>query len=555
MNGGVADCRPPLPTTTRVRRPRARRCCRNAVPFCCVRRDAAHEVLPISRREKELAAPDTAHHHVVRGIKTRAAPPRLRGRYLWRRRFFAKIRLVTIIKSFVVLFLSIAGLSLSNGCATLPNVSGMIDEASPAQEPRQIMSSKGLLSPTKSKAIVERLKRSVNPTDILERHNAVVESVTESPLTKGNKVTLLVNGPAAYAAMFKAIQDARDHINLETFIIEDDETGRRFADLLLQKQAEGVQVNLIFDSVGSISTPAAFFQRLRDGGIEVVEFNPVNPFKAHGHWLLAHPDHRKILVIDGKVAIAGGINISSVYSSRLSGRREVEGAPLPWRDTDVQIEGPAVAEFQKLFLDTWQKQNPTLSERTYFPDLKEEGTALVRVVGSTPGQSNRITFIVYVSAITFAEHSVHLTNAYFIPDDQILDAFTDAARRGVDVKIILPSTSDSSLAIYAARYNYSELLKAGVKLYERRNALLHAKTAVIDGVWSTVGSTNMDFWSLLSDDEVNAVILSREFAVEMEKMFAGDLAESDQIQWEEWKTRPLFPRIREWCAHVLSHWM
>ena len=403
---------------------------------------------------------------------------------------------------------------------------------------------------------MERLKRSGDPTDILERHTAVVESVTENPLTKGNKVTLLVDGPATYAAMFKAIQDARDHINLETFIIEDDEVGRRFTDLLLQKQAEGVQVNLIFDSVGSYSTPTAFFQRLRDGGIQLVEFNPVNPFKAHGHWLLAHPDHRKILIIDGKVAIAGGINISSVYSSRLSGRREVEGAPLPWRDTDVQIEGPAVAEFQKLFLDTWQKQKgPELSGRNYFPDLKEEGNALVRVVGSTPGQSNRITFIVYVSAITFAEHSVHLTNAYFIPDDQILYAFTDAAKRGVDVKIILPSTSDSSLALHAMRYNYSELLKSGVKLFERRNALLHAKTAVIDGVWSTVGSTNMDFWSLLSDDEVNAVILSREFAIEMEKMFARDLAESDQIQWEEWKKRPLFQRISEWFAHLFSHWM
>jgi len=463
---------------------------------------------------------------------------------------------MTIVKPFFLFFLFVSILGLSNGCATLPNVSEMIDEAPTAEEPRQIVSSKGLLSPKKSKAIMERLKNSVDPTDILERHNAVVESVTESPLTKGNKVTLLVDGQAAYAAMFKAIQDAKDHINLETFIIEDDETGRRFADLLLQKQAEGVQVYLIFDSVGSFSTPAPFFQRLRDGGIQVVEFNPLNPFKTHGKWLLTHPDHRKILIIDGKVAITGGINISKVYSSTpFRGDRD-EKAPLPWRDTDVQIEGPAVAELQKLFLDTWQKQKgPELSGRNYFPDLKEAGNALVRVVGSTPGQDNRITFIVYVSAITFAEHSVHLTNAYFIPDDQILDAFTDAARRGVDVKIILPAKTDSKLALQAQRYNYSELLKSGVKIYERRNALLHAKTAVIDSVWSTVGSTNMDFWSLLSDDEVNAVILSHEFAIEMEKMFARDLAESDQIQWEEWKKRPLFPRIREWFAHLFSHWM
>ena len=315
---------------------------------------------------------------------------------------------MTIINPLVLFLLSISILGFNSGCATLPNVSEKIDAAPSAQESRQITSAKGLLSPKQSQAIMERLQRSVAPTDILERYIAVVESVSESPLTKGNKVILLADGQAAYAAMLKAIQSARDHINLETFIIDDDDVGREFSILLLQKQAEGVQVNLIYDSVGSITNPAFFFQRLRDGGIQVVEFNPVNPFKAHGNWLLAHPDHRKILIVDGKIAITGGINISSVYSSKLSGRDQVEGTPLPWRDADVQIEGPAVAEFQKLFLDTWSVQNgPKLSERNYYPRMIEEGNALVRVVGSTPGTDNRITFIVYVAAITFAEHSIH----------------------------------------------------------------------------------------------------------------------------------------------------
>jgi cardiolipin synthase len=463
---------------------------------------------------------------------------------------------MTFIQRLILFLLSVSILGISSGCATLPNVSEKIDAAPTAQEPRQIASAKGMLSPKQSKVIMDRLKRSVDPTDHLERYTVVVESVTESPLTKGNKVTLLADGQAAYAAMFKAMQSARDHINLETFIIDADDVGRKFSDLLLKKQAEGVQVNLIYDSVGSFTNPSSFFQRLRDGGVQVVEFNPVNPFKAHGNWLLAHLDHRKILIVDGKIAITGGINISSVYSSKLSGRDEDEGTPLPWRDTDVQIEGPAVAEFQKLFLDTWSKQNgPKLSERDYYPKMKEDGNALVRVIGSTPGSDNRITFIVYVAAITFAEHSIHLTNAYFIPDDQILKAFTDAARRGVDVKIILPGTTDSTLALYAARYNYSELLESGVKIYERRNALLHAKTAVIDGVWSTVGSTNLDYWSLLNDDEVNAVVLSREFAAEMEKTFAKDLLESHQIKWEEWKERPLFSKMREWFAHLFVHWL
>src|SRR4030043_1547551 len=461
-----------------------------------------------------------------------------------------------IIRHFFLFFLSVSILSLSGGCAALPNSSEMIDEVPTAQEHRQIVSAKGLLSPEKSKAIMERLKRSVDPTDILERHSTVIESVTESPLTKGNKVTLLADGQVAYAAMFEAIENARDHINLESYIMEDDETGRKFADRLLKKQAEGVQVNLIYDSVGSMNTPAPFFQRLRDAGIQVVGFNPINPLKARGDWGLTHRDHRKILIVDGKVSIIGGINISKVYSSSPFKRKQNKKAPIHWRDTDIQIEGPAVAEFQKLFLDTWLKQKgQKLSEPNYFPDLKEAGNALVRVVGSTQGQDNRITFIVYVSAITFAEHSIHMTNSYFIPDDQIVKALTDAARRGVDVKIILPGITDSQLALYAQRYHYSGLLKSGVKLYEHSTSLLHAKTAVVDNVWSTVGSTNMDFLSLLNNDEVNAVILNHEFAVEMEKMFVRDLANSRQIQWEEWKKRPLLPRIREWFVNLFVRWL
>ena len=466
-----------------------------------------------------------------------------------------------IIKPFLSFFLAVSMLGLGGGCATLPRVSDVIDNAS-IQETPQILSAKGLLSPEKSKALMERLKRSVAPTDMLQRYSAVIESVSGSPLTNGNKVTLLIDGPATYAAMFKAMEDARDHINIETFIIEDDETGRRFSDLLLKKQAEGVQVNLIYDSRGSFSTPAPFFQRLRDAGIQVVAFNPVNPLKARKSWRLAHPDHRKILIIDGKVAFTGGINISAVYSNRRSGGSQLSGgkqdnvAAMPWRDTDVRLEGPVVAEFQKLFLDTWQRQKgANLSERNYFPDLKADGNALVRAVGSSPGETNRLTFVLYVSAITFSENSLHLTNAYFVPDDETVEAIIAAARRGVDVKIVLPGTTDSSLTLNAGRYYYSELLKSGVKLYKHRNVMLHAKTAVIDGVWSTVGSTNMDFWSFSTNDEVNAVILNKEFAAEMEKMFTRDLAESEEIRLEEWKKRPVFNRFKEWFAHQFRRWL
>jgi len=395
------------------------------------------------------------------------------------------------------------------------------------------------------------LKRSVEPTDLVERYSAVVQSVTDSPMTKGNKVTLLADGVATYAAMFQAIEGAKDHINLESFIFENDEIGRKFAQRLLQKQAEGVQVRLIYDSVGSINTTALFFQRLRDAGIQTVEFNPLNPLEDRDEWGLTHRDHRKILIADGKLAILGGVNISQVYSSAPHRRKAGAKAPIHWRDTDILIEGPSVAELQKLFLGTWVNQKgPALSGSHFFPALQEKGKALVRAVGSSPGESNRIPFVVYVAAISFSEHSVHLTNSYFIPDAQTEKALMDAAGRGVDVKLILPGVTDSKVALYAQRYHYARLLKAGVQISEHSSSLLHAKTAVIDGIWSTVGSTNLDFLSLLSNDEVNAVVLNKEFAGEMEQMFAKDLADSKPVLWKDWKERPLLPRVGEWLLNL-----
>ena len=454
---------------------------------------------------------------------------------------------------FFALCLSIA--SLYSGCASLPDVSRIIDETPTAVTPH-IESSKGPVSIKKSRLIIDRLKRSTQPTDLVERYSAVVESITDSPMTKGNKVTLLADGQATYAAMFKALQGAKDHINLESFIFEDDETGRQFAELLLQKKAEGVRVHVIYDSVGSLNTPAAFFQRLRDAGIQVVGFNPINPLEDRKEWGLTHRDHRKILIVDGRVAIIGGVNISRVYSSSPRRRASESKPPIHWRDTDIQIQGPAVAELQRLFLSTWISQKgPPLAVGNFFPEAKEPGNALVRVIGSTPGESNRIPFVVYVSVISFAENSVHLTNSYFIPDAQIEKALIAAAKRGVDVRLVLPGVTDSKIALHAQRYHYAALLKSGVKIYEHSSSLLHAKTAVIDGVWSTVGSTNMDFLSLLKNDEVNAVILNREFALQMEKMFAKDVETSKPILREDWEKRPLLPRVGEWFINLLMRFL
>lgn len=445
------------------------------------------------------------------------------------------------------------------GCVSLPNTSKLIRESEESCNPvPRVVGHDRSLSHSSSKQLIERLRRQALPTDILDRHIRVEELLSGAPLVAGNRVSLLVDGPDTYEAMAEAIRNARDHINFETYQFRDDEVGRDFAALLLQKQAEGVQVNLIYDSAGCYGTPSAFFERLRRGGVNLLEFNPLNPFQCCSRWRLTHRDHRKILIVDGSVAITGGVNITNDYSPSLfkSAQRRKERFAGLWRDTDVQIEGPAVAELQKLFLETWKKQDgPKLSPRVYFPPPKPMGDAVVRIIGSSPDAGSGLTFIMYVAAISFAQHSIHLTSSYFVPDRQMVRALTDAARRGVDVRIILPSKSDSPMAVYAGRARYRRLLEAGVKLYEHTSAVLHAKTAVIDGVWSSVGSTNMDLWSFARNDEVNAVILGRDFAVQMESMFARDLEGSTAIALDTWKRRPARERVKEWLASRLSHWL
>jgi cardiolipin synthase len=227
-----------------------------------------------------------------------------------------------------------------------------------------------------------------------------------------------------------------------------------------------------------------------------------------------------------------------------------------WRDTHLEIEGPVVAEFQKLFLAHWSTQKgPPLAEKNYFPKLHKQGDEIVRAIGSTADDPDSPIYLTLLSAIEHAEQRVHIATAYFAPDPQFLKALTDAAQRGVDVKLILPSRTDSWAAFHAGRSHYSQLLRAGVKIYERRGTVMHSKTATIDGVWSTIGSTNLDWRSFLHNDEVNASVLGRDFARQMEAMFANDLAESDAIDLEHWQRRSLLLRLEEGLARLAEYWL
>ena len=447
-------------------------------------------------------------------------------------------------------------LLVAAGCATLPDARLYMEGRNAA--PVQVSGSRGPLSPEKSAAIIADLKRQSGDVDILQKHVALEQAIVGTPLVAGNRAVLLEDGPATYRAMLAAISAAKDHINLETYIIEDDEMGRQFADLLLARQAAGVQVHLIYDSVGCIRTPREFFERLKEGGVQVLEFNPVNPLTAKKGWQVNNRDHRKLLLVDGRTAFIGGINISNVYSSGSSPTRSTPSSPKSggWRDTQIQIDGPVVAEFQKLFLATWEKQHgPPLAGKNYFPALSPRGNELVRSIGSSYDDPHSLIYLTLISAITNAEKSVHLTNAYFVPDPQILQALLDAARRGVDVTLILPALSDSNLVFHAGRSYYTELLAAGVKIYERGGGVLHSKTVVIDGVWSCIGSTNLDWRSFLHNDEVNAVILGPEFAQQMQAMFERDLAASTAITAEAWARRPLRFKLKELMSRIWQYWL
>ncbi len=437
------------------------------------------------------------------------------------------------------------------GCTSLPTIHpGLSRQARPAP---QLEGARGPLSAAQSKAVLERLKSTTKETGIFERHLALEEEIVGRPLTTGNRVVLLKDGPATYRAMFAAIEAARDHINMETYIMEDDDVGHRFAQALIAKQREGVQVNLIRDSVGTFGTEPAFFERLLNAGIKVLEFNPVNPLDARKDWEWNQRDHRKLLIVDGRTAFLGGINISSVYSGgsfsqrsrKPAARQNPEGAVNgsdtgpAWRDTDLQLQGPVVAELQKLFLAAWDSQKgDALPEKNYFPRLESVGKEVVRAIGSSPEEPFSAMYATLLSAIASAETSVSLTNAYFVPDPQLLAALSAAAGRGVDVKLILPSQTDSWLVFHAGRGFYDPLLSAGVKLFERRGVILHSKTALIDGVWATVGSTNLDWRSFLHNHELDAVVLGAEFGAQLQAMFDADLAASDAITLEQWQPPP-----------------
>lgn len=412
---------------------------------------------------------------------------------------------------------------------------------------------------------VARAVNQAGRADHLDVMRAQSEQIADVPFVAGNKVTLLRNGAATYPAMLAAINGAHKRIDMESFIFDEKE-GKRFSKSLLNARARGVEVNLIYDSIGSDDTPPDLFEHLQAKGVHVVEYNPIDPTSIIDS-SFNHRDHRKLLIVDGRVAFTGGLNVSQLYRTKLNIKHkfhaeekyEKDEAPdpekSPWRDTHVMIEGPVVEQFENLFVQTWKEQEGE-PEITPFPVSKEKrGNLWVEALDGTPDQER---FTIYRSLLVnmkLAQKSIHLTTAFFVPTPDMLDILEDAAKRGVDVTLILPSYSDSELSMEAGHSYYEDLLEAGVHIYERQDAVLHAKTAVIDGIWSTVGSSNLDWRSVLFNNECNAVILGGSFGQEMESMFGDDIKQSKEITREEWEQRPFIDRLHELKGRFVEYFL
>jgi len=395
---------------------------------------------------------------------------------------------------------------------------------------------------------------------LLQHHLQVMAQRQGPPLIASNEVKLLIDGPQTYDAVFGALDAAQRSIDVEVYIFDDDKLGRSLAAMLKRESRSGVRVRVIYDSVGCIRTPKNFFEDMRAAGVQIVEFNPVNPLA--GKLLkLNHRDHRKIFIVDGDVAFTGGINVSSVYAhgSGVSRKDDAEAdadsaLSRGWRDTQIQVTGPAVREFARLFEATWAQSGGGVSTEPV-AESRAPGDKYVRVIGSTPDDEVNHIYADLLTAIEHSRHSVHITMSYFSPNRKMIEALAAAARRGVDVQLVLPGFSDWWPVLEAGRSHYRELLEAGVFIFERRDVFLHAKTAVIDGVWSTVGSSNMDMRSFLHNNEVNAVVLGNDFANAMESMFAQDRAKAERVELNVWNERSLLLRVKQTLSRMFGYWL
>jgi cardiolipin synthase A/B len=364
----------------------------------------------------------------------------------------------------------------------------------------------------------------------------------------GHRVDLLVDGAAAYPAMLESIAGASREIHLETYIFEGDRTGQRFAEALSERARAGVVVRVLVDAVGAFGLSEPMRRRMRDAGVQLVEFHPVAPWRHRWGWGVR--DHRKVLVVDGRTAFAGGLNLGDEYAP-------AEWGGGAWHDVHLRLTGPSVREIQKEFAAAFRYASAEDAEplviRRDTPAVA--GHARVQVLASRNRRGRKSIRRNYYYAMKRARERIWIAQAYFVPDRALRRILRNAAKRGVDVRVMLPQKSDVRAVYWASRAMYARLLRGGVKIFEWTPTVLHAKTVCVDGIWSSVGSYNLDWRSFLYNWELTLAIVDKTTAAALEKRFESDLASCVPVDPEGWAKRPALHRLLEGFFYLFRRWL
>jgi cardiolipin synthase len=392
------------------------------------------------------------------------------------------------------------------------------------------------------KRIEERLERLYATDDAQFRRS--MDVLLGPPFVEGNRVQVLLNGEEIFPEMLAAIRQARRTLTFETFIYWSGTIGREFADALSQRARAGVKVHVLLDWLGSMRMEDGFIEQLENAGVQVRRYHRPRWGKLHR---LNNRTHRKLLVADGTLGFTGGVGIADQW------RGSAQDAEH-WRDTHFRVEGPVVAQLQGVFLDNWLKATgEVLHGELYFPPLEPRGDQPAQVFSSSPSGGSESMRLMYLMAITAAQRSIHLEASYFVPDELAIRALVAAARRGVQVQIIVPGPwIDADIVRRASRARWGDLLEAGVKIAEYQETMFHCKVLVVDSLLVSVGSTNFDNRSLSLNDEANLNVMDAGFARRQVEIFEQDLLRTKPVSLAAWRQRPWHEKLLERAASLMG---
>lgn len=367
-----------------------------------------------------------------------------------------------------------------------------------------------------------------------------IEAYTATPIVGGNTVEVLLNGEEIFPAMVAAIRAARRTVTYAQYFYEDGPVAREIAGALAERCRAGIGGNVLLDAFGTAAMPTEYVELMKASGCHVAFFRPLSPFSLRR---ANHRNHRRVLVVDGRVGFTGGSGVSHKWMG--NGR-----VAHHWRDTDVRVRGPVVEYLQGAFAENWlEATGIVLGGEAYFPrPTQAAGNVSAQVVRSSPAGGSFAMYTMFLLAIASARRSIFITNPYFVPDKTMTEALLGAVRRGVRVVVLVPGAIDHNLVRQASRGKFGRMLKGGIEIHEYQAALLHAKTMVIDGVWATVGSTNLDNRSFALNDELNLVTYSPAVARRLAQIFTDDLAHSRKIEYRRWSRRGMVDRVLELIA-------